>query len=36
MDLVLVMFADVLGNLDVLLDGIVVISDMFLNGGFFL
>jgi hypothetical protein len=36
MDLGLVMLADALGNLDVLLDGIVVISDMFLNGGFFL
>lgn len=30
------MFADVLGNLDVLFDGIIVISDMFLDGGFFL
>ena len=36
MDLGLVMFANVLGNLDLLFDGIIVISDMFLNGGFFL
>jgi hypothetical protein len=36
MDLGLVMFAKVLGNLDVLFDGIILISDMFLNGGFFL
>jgi hypothetical protein len=36
MDLGLVMFANLLGNSDVLLDGIIMIFDIFLNGGFFL